>query len=107
MVIIVLAILMLRRLLGTPSRAIRATARNKTPENGYYLVHLKPNAEFTNKNQKEPYCIDVWAIQSWGEEAAKACTNCQDGEEVFVNCRTYGTLFDGACGNCKKRDHGA
>jgi hypothetical protein len=77
------------------------------PEDGYHLVHLKPNVQFTNEDQKEPRCVAAWVIQSWGEEAAKGCTNCEAGKGVFVDCRTYGTLFDGACGNCKKRDHGA
>ena len=29
------------------------------PEDGYHLVHLKPNTEFTNEDQKEPRCIAV------------------------------------------------
>lgn len=77
------------------------------PEDGYYLVHMKPDTEFTNEDQKEPRCIAAWVIQSWGEEAAEECTNCENGKGVFVNCRTFKGLFDGACGNCKKRDHGA
>ena len=77
------------------------------PEDGYHLVHLKPNTEFTNEDQKEPRCIAAWVIQSWGERAEQACTNCASGKGIFVDCRTYGGLFDGACANCKKRDHGA
>ena len=45
--------------------------------------------------------------QCWGEDTAEDCTNCRDNKGVFVNCRTLEGLLDGACGNYKKRDHGA
>jgi len=77
------------------------------PQDGYHLVHLKPDTEFTNEDQKEPRCVAAWVVQSWGEAAEQPCTNCAEGKGVFVDCRVFKGLFDGACGNCKKRDHGA
>ena len=29
------------------------------PQDGYHLVHLKPNTEFTNEDQKEPRYITI------------------------------------------------
>jgi Protein of unknown function (DUF3716) len=45
-------------------------------------------------------------VQSFGEKAATDYTNCANDKGVFVNYRIFKGLFDGACENCKKRDHG-
>lgn len=67
---------------------------------------MKRNVEFINEDQKEPRCVAVWVVQSWGEEAVKDCTNYEAGKGVFVDYKIYGTLFDGAYRNYKKRDYG-
>ena len=39
------------------------------PQDGYHLVYLKLDTEFTNEDQKEPRCVAAWVVQSWGEAA--------------------------------------
>jgi len=58
------------------------------PQEGYYVVHLKSNTDFTNEDQKEPRCLAAWVFQSWCD-ATEDCTNCKDGEGIFADCRAF------------------
>jgi hypothetical protein len=46
-------------------------------------------------------------VQSFEEKAVTDYTNYANDKGVFVDYRTFKGLFDGAYGNCKKRDHGS
>jgi hypothetical protein len=74
---------------------------------GQLVVHVKPDVEYVSGDAKEPRLVAAWVIQAYGVDMDEPCTNCAEGKGIFVDCRTLKGLADGACGNCKKRDHNA
>jgi hypothetical protein len=72
-----------------------------------YVVHVKAGVEWFTNDPKESRLVAAWVIQAFGEVSNSMCTNCTEGKGIFVECRTLKGLADGACGNCKKRDHSA
>ena len=58
--------------------------------------------------QHRPSYINAILIQSRGQAASAACTQCRGGPGLrpFPKCRSVRGHFGGACANCKWRDHG-
>lgn len=61
-----------------------------------------------SKVRTRPGYLNAILIQSRGR-TGRTCTHCRDNPNrgPFIDCRRVPGYFDGACGNCKWRDHAA
>jgi len=77
------------------------------PQDGYHLVHLKPDTEFTKKNRRSLVVLQHGLFNAGEKVLLRPAQIARMVKGVFVDCRTFKGLFDEACGNFKKRDDSA
>ena len=65
---------------------------------------MKEEVDFNEGRPLERRLIESFVIQALGATRRKVCKACKAGKGMYKQCRTAGDLFDGVCGNCKRRE---
>lgn len=74
---------------------------------GQAVLVVRGSATEQQIRTHRPSYVNALLIQSRGRPEVQACTACRGGPGLrpFPECRRLPGHFDGACGNCKWRDH--